>query len=276
MSLRGLLTRMRKPSQPMGRAQFQSFVLSTLARHLPGEHYEARSDPDSISHGEVVLGLQNLYAIYLRDSLSQTDLVEMVLEHFQRHRDLVGHGTSGEVPPIDTVRVRLRPQLMPVEYAEQIPVFFIPLHPDFHIGIVIDQEQGYGYVRQEDASEWALPSQELLDLAIANLDEASRGMAISSSQGPERFLGVELKDGYDAARILLPGLRAFAAEQLGEPFYVAVPNRDFLFLWSTSCSPAFHSFARQKIAKDFRAQPYALTGDILQADRSGIRPATLE
>lgn len=159
---------------------------------------------------------------------------------------------------------------MPPEYAQQAPIISLPFGRTLAIGIVLDSDDGYLYLKREDALRWKKPEKELLDIAIANLDEASRKMRMQSSDNEEaKWIGIETKDGFDAARILIPKLREFLASRLGSPFFFGVPNRDFLICWSTGSSPRFSDFTAAKLKKDFETQPYPLSLHVFEIADDG-------
>ena len=125
-------------------------------------------------------------------------------------------------------------------------------------------------MKREDALRWNKAHKELLDIAIANLDEASRKMQMQSTDNDEaKWVAIETKDGFDAARILVPKLREFLASQLGSPFRFAIPNRDFLICWNTGASTRFSDFTASKIQKDFESQPYPLSPHVFEVTADG-------
>ena len=76
------------------------------------------------------------------------------------------------------------------------------------------------------------------------------------------MLAIQTGDGYDAARLLLPAMRKLAVEHLGEPCYAAVPNRDFLIMWSQSNPEEFQTLVRAQVRQDCQSQPYPLTSTV--------------
>lgn len=67
------------------------------------------------------------------------------------------------------------------------------------------------------------------------------------SEGRRRrgqIFGGRGKDGHDAVRILVPRIRQAAAPFPGDPFIAAVPNRDFLILWSSTNRSAYRRRGR--------------------------------
>jgi uncharacterized protein YtpQ (UPF0354 family) len=164
---------------------------------------------------------------------------------------------------------------MPREYTHDTPVVHFPFPAAVRIGVVLDDSRGYSYLRQCDIAEWGQSADAVYERAVANLEQASSGIQVHSGGPPDRYLAIEAKDGYDAVRIVLPGLRRFIIERLGEPFLATVPNRDFLVAWATDCSSRFQEFARAKAQKDFAAQPYPLTPEVLRVSSEGIALADL-
>jgi uncharacterized protein YtpQ (UPF0354 family) len=86
------------------------------------------------------------------------------------------------------------------------------------------------------------------------------------------LLAIQTGDGYDAARLLLPAMRKLAVEQLGEPCYAALPNRDFLILWARSNPEEFQSMVRAQIRQDSESQPYPLTSTVFVVTRARVEP----
>lgn len=114
-------------------------------------------------------------------------------------------------------------------------------------------------------SRWGITFEDPQDQAAANLNDASADMAVQLTEGPDAFAVIVMNDGYDAARLLVPQIRAFLA---------AIPNRDFLICWRHAASSQFQNFVRDKVANDVLQQPYPLTSEVLRVTRSSIDPAS--
>jgi uncharacterized protein YtpQ (UPF0354 family) len=147
-----------------------------------------------------------------------------------------------------------------------------PFNPDVSVGLVLDLEKGYSFVRSEDLSLWGVSFEEALNQALQNLNEASGNIEMKGSDGPDRFVACQALDGYDTVRILIPPFRVFLAERLGPMFYAGIPNRDFLICWAQDCTPAFLSFAREKVRSDNTEQPYPLTPSVLLVSAETVTP----
>jgi len=265
----------------MTRPEFQALVLEVLHETFPERGYEAGDDDDVIVCGGEQFGLHNLLAHCGDGEADDPQLREFIREHFARMAKLVEQHTANDSPAWAPIAPRLRPQIMPASYAEQVPIVHLPLGPatedatedaDVLIGIVLDSEAGYSYVRQEDAALWGRTPEELFETAVANLTEASRELPMAMFPEPNLAIVIETKDGYDAARLLVPSIRQFVAEKLGEPFFAGIPNRDFLIMWSREASEEFQTFCRQRIAADAAEQDHPLSPRILVATADEVRP----
>ena len=264
----------------MNRAEFQAFVLDVLRERFPERDYAAGDSEDLIVCGSEQFGLHNLQARCGNVEADEQDLRELVASHFSRMAQLAELHGANDSPAWSIIQPRLRPQIMPAEFTRQVPIVHLPLgavtedaaeDADVLIGIALDSEAGYSYVRLEDAALWGRTPVELFEAALENLKEASRELPMAMFPEPNLAIVIETKDGYDAARILIPDLREFVARKLGAPFYAGIPNRDFLIMWSQGASQVFQTFCRQKIAEDFGQQDHPLSPRILVACAENLR-----
>jgi len=178
--------------------------------------------------------------------------------------------TESRVPSFETASSRLRPQIIPPGYVAQAPILTFPFGDSLVVGVVLDDEQGDFYLKREDADHWGKEPADLLDIAVANLDEASRDLPLTASESDEvRFVAIGTKDGFDAARILLPKLRRAVSDLLGSPFYFGIPNRDFLICWNIDASKRFADFTKEKIRRDFDSQANPLSPSFFEANATG-------
>ena len=127
--------------------------------------------------------------------------------------------------------------------------------PDVYIAVVLDQPTGYVYIREEDRIRWKVTEKALFETALKNVDINYKSVQLKGGGKPDPFLAIEEKDGYDAARILLPWVRNEAAKILGNPFFASIPNRDFLIMWGIDNSTDFQKHAKQNITLDYGSQP---------------------
>lgn len=245
---------------------FESWVVDVLRADAP-ELAPRKAGPEVVEVGDIHMGLQSLRAIALQGDLSELELRQLVLERTRR----LAAGRPALPSTWDEARALVRPQLMPAEYLAEAPLLHRPFHSGVVAGLVLDEPDGYSYLRGQDCAAWQLEGDVVWEAAIANLNEASRGLEAHLDDGPDRWVVISMQDGYDAARILVPGIRAFLAERLGEPFFAGTPNREFLLAWASDCSPRYWEIVEGRLAKDWREQPYPLTPACSEVTRAGVR-----
>jgi hypothetical protein len=246
---------------------FRAQVFQIVSQLYPRRKFRLPdATPGVILVGETQVGLQNLKAKFEQSDRKKATLHALVEEHFG-----FVLAPSLRSATFGAASSRLRPQVMPPEYAEQAPIITFPFGKSLAVGIVLDEEQGYSYLKRQDAERWQKPPESLLNTALSNLNAASRPLPMQTVENDEvKFIGIEKKDGFDAARILIPGLRKFIGERIGSPFRFGVPNRDFLICWSTDASEQFVKFTSTKLRRDFEGQPYPLSPNIFEIDSEGI------
>jgi hypothetical protein len=163
----------------------------------------------------------------------------------------------------DSVKARLRPALVPRDYAERFGMASRGFVGDLLEVLVVDDPSSIRYVLGKDLSAWQVPLDGAASVARANLWQESRSLPLAA-QGPDnptlsgKFVTLATRDGYDAARLVLPELRGALAERLGYPYYAAIPNRDFLIAWSNDY--AFAAQFSEKVRADFAQRSYPISG----------------
>lgn len=243
--------------------EFRDRVLEILRSEFPNEIFRVDEREGVIAWNEAEFGLHSLHTDAERFQISEEQLREAVVAHFDKVIKMTEVGKL-VVPEIWTdARERLRLQLMPAALVRESISVTYPMLDEVLVSVVIDSPYGYAYVRHEDLLRWNISQFDLYEIACDNLKKASEGIEISFIEGPPPLIVLQTQDGYDAARILLPEFREFATERLGSPFYAAVPNRDFLIMWSQSAEPTFHEHIRNQVRIDTASQSHPLTSTIL-------------
>lgn len=251
--------------------QYQRHVLALLRATYPDETFDATPDPLVITYGEAQIGLQNLYTVYANQALEPDDRDTHIREHFWNLLATLSAEQNATTLSWEEARERIRVQFMRVENAGVAPVITYPFTDEVVIALVIDLPQAYSFVREPDRERWDVTEELLYEQGITNLESGSTGVEIHGSEGPDRLLAIQTMDGYDAARLLLPAIRKLAVDRLGEPCLAAIPNRDFIILWSRSNSREFHGFVRDKVRQDFESRPYPLTSDVFVVTEAGVK-----
>jgi hypothetical protein len=93
--------------------------------------------------------------------------------------------------------------------------------------------------------------------------------------GPEAWLR-QADDNFNAARILLPNVQAALVAELGEPFLVALPCRDWLVGWSEKQATDWQVKNRADALRIFREDSHNLTPDVLQFRQGAFTVSTVQ
>lgn len=255
----------------MDKVEFQKYVHSYLKENYKGRDVEILKDPEVLSYGEAELGLQNIYNSYLQSKEDEKKDFEAYLkEHFDRIFKQLDANKEMESITWDKAKGAIRLQFAPSNYRINIPIVFKELDENVLTAYVIDDESGYRFVIQSDLDRWKIGKEALEAAALENVINNKNEIPMHVVDEKDKFIIVQVLDGYDAARILNPDFRKFISGKLGSPFNAAIPNRDFLIMWSTKNSEEFLGFVKRRINEDFETQPYPLSNNIFQVDERSL------
>lgn len=253
--------------------QLQKESLAFLKKEYPKRSFVADAAVDLIRMGDVELGLNNLYTNICSQPLQPEQRAAFIRKHFTNIIATVDERESQQPQTWDAAKASVYLQLASHSYLqpfiEQGKLVHRPFTAGVVLAVVIDSGNAYGYVRLEDREKWKVSEAELFEQAQRNLDATARHISLHEGRGSDKLLMIQENDGYDAARILVPGIRKYAAGLLGEPFLVGIPNRDFIVMWSSANSADFHRSTRDTVAGDFASQPYAISGDVFEVWADG-------
>lgn len=139
---------------------------------------------------------------------------------------------------------------------------------------VIDSPLAKKWVTKQNLAQWKISTQELKNKAIKNLDSATPFSSFVESKDPDGnvwLVIINTQDSYDAARIFSDYVRTTIAKSLGNNYFIAIPNRDFLVAWRVNL-PA-HAQLIAKIENDFVTRPYPITSSVFIVDGGKITVA---
>ena len=250
---------------------FRQRVMELVAEIYPDIEIERHpSSIDVVIAGGNQLSLQNIWASYKLSDSPETALRELVRHHFRQL--LSKHVPSIEDLDLESVRERLFPQIMPLEYAGSapLPIIAFSLSSQVNIGLVADFPDTYMYLREVEVKRWNVSAEDLYQIAMENLEALSDSVPMQlAGKGKDVFIAMVSGDGYDAARILVPAFQDFVASHLGETFRFAVPNRDLLICWRLDCTESFHQQLTAQVIADNRERPYPLSSSIFVRNSEG-------
>lgn len=167
-----------------------------------------------------------------------------------------------------TLLGRVMPMVKPLAllnevYERKLPMLaYRPLAGDLLLAYVIDQGDSVGYLNERHLRTWNVTEAELHQRALANLRaKAWTPYPGVLGAGKGALMIFNSRDGYDAARIVLPEMFAEFQARLPGALVIGVPNRDFLIAFSDANRRVFAQIAAQ-VATDAQTQAQALTAQL--------------
>jgi hypothetical protein len=179
----------------------------------------------------------------------------------------------------DEVRDSIVMTIKPKEWIENadknVPepsrVLRMPFPNDTALVFVVDHPHVMRFVSVEESERWEVPPKEMFGVAKRNLLRMKSQIchrAILDPNGRVSAIAIAEGDGYDASRILLPGLYDQLRDRLGESFAVAIPNRDLLIAFVTDDEKVVDAIQR-RAAEDVDRRPYPITPNFFRLSPEG-------
>jgi uncharacterized protein YtpQ (UPF0354 family) len=139
---------------------------------------------------------------------------------------------------------------------------------ELSVAFVLRTETRARYVHGGDLRAWQCELDELHAAALSNLAQASEHARLLRSDGDEgAFVVARSGDGLDSSRLLLPGLQALLAAELGSPFAVAVPHRDALFACALAASGV--AALRERARREAESARHAISAQLVLVRDAG-------
>lgn len=250
-------------------AQFQDHVLQFLQTNYKQYSSGKTGTSGTIQFGGMSIALDKLYQPYSAGQISDAQLDEVLKQYFT--------SVTAELAKLadsktwDKIKDFVRPQMAPAAYLERANLVYHELDEHAIATYVVDDEKAYKYVTYEHLAQWKVSPEQLSAAAMSNLTQASANTSMNIANKGNKFIIIQTKDGYDAARIMVPEIQKFVMQNLGEPFYAAFPYRDFLIVWSPENGEEFESKVMGNIRQDHARQQYALSPNVFEISRHGIK-----
>ena len=137
-----------------------------------------------------------------------------------------------------------------------------PIAGELSAAFVLRTDTRARYVHAGDLRNWQCDRETLHAAALANLAASSERARLLRAEGEEgAFVVARSGDGLDSSRLLLPGLQALVAAELGSPFVAAVPHRDALFACALA-SPRSVAALRERAREEAGAAAHAISAEL--------------
>lgn len=254
----------------MNKEEFGEYAFTFLNDTYKDKKFERSNKSLLILADETQLGLLNLYNSYTKHEYPGTDLNKHLKQHFDKVFTQIELGIHSERISWADAKKVLKPMIAPIEYAKKFKVVFNPIDENVVATYVLDNENGYKYVDEENLVHWGVSKDSVQEIAEANLAKYSRNLPMQGNLADVKFLMLSTHDGYDTARLLVPEFRDSIASKLGYPFHVGIPYRDFLIMWSPNNPDKMTAGFVSSIKSDFEEKPYPLTPNVLKVTKNGI------
>lgn len=221
---------------------------------------------------DVALGLDAVYRTYTTNPTTIDEVADKLL------RALRSYDGSRAVSSFEELRGRVFPMLKPIALLAEVRerrlpmIAYRPFLADLIIAYVIDESGTVAYINERHLERWEIGEHQLHDQAIENLRARTeeRGGFTVVGEGQQRLVVLNTQDGYDATRLLLPGvLDRYRADFPGR-IVIGVPSRDFLILFSDADDQILANIARQ-IQLDAANSEHSLTDQLFTLEAGQVR-----
>jgi len=142
------------------------------------------------------------------------------------------------------------------------------LTPFFDLDVVygVQRDHSFALVTKDDLSRWGKSPEEIHSLAISNLERETNAKQklLCEKSGTQRLCGWASGDGYDATRMLVPGLRRQIAAKLGGPAVYAVPLESVFVALTRN----YADVIKGKVLQQFTSGENPLSPDLFE-ERNG-------
>ena len=251
------------------RDQFVAHVLTHVKTKFPlVDILRAAQDEFSVSVNGNLASLENLYRIILL----QPDHTDRHIDRWMVELLRASEGSPDQTADFPEVKGRIMPMLLPERAIDREGAMVSqPLLPGLRVVYALDNDRTIAYIPQITVKKWNVTPEELHQTAIANLVSHSQeigGQAAQDEDGTVNLVILQIMDGYDASRLLLPSLHDRLRRFLGSPFAAGVPNRDILLCFRNTDEMV--NRLRKQIRNDYREMPHQISDRVLLVTQDGI------
>jgi hypothetical protein len=260
------------------REQFVAQVIEIVTKRFPlltvtpaDDDFAVRIKPKKERGPGHLASLENLYRMILLDPADVTHHVERWAVELLR----ASEGHPDEDGPFEQIKERIMPMILPTKFCDQAyeTVVSEPLIEGLRVAYAIDSDRTISYISKKLFDGWDMTVDDLHEQAISNLVSRSEEMQANVAQdegGNINLIILSQRDGYDAARILLPTLHDRLSEHLGSPFVAAIPHRDILLCFRYD-KETVERLAPQ-ISEDYTKMPHQVTDHLVLVTPDGVAP----
>jgi uncharacterized protein YtpQ (UPF0354 family) len=218
------------------------------------------SEPDGLDTVQLVL--DDAYKQYTSDPDKQDEIVDgLVQEAVRRMKEGNAKRSFSDVSD----------QLMPM-LKRRVDVSRIKNDPavqrfdDLDVIYAVQGDHYFTVATKDDLDRWDKSVGEIDSLAISNLEKQTNKeqKLLCEPSGGQKLCGWASGDGYDATRMLVPGLRRQIVKELGKPAVYAVPLESVFVALTRNYAPVI----KGKVLQEFTTGKNPLSPELFE-ERNG-------
>ncbi len=266
-SILGSIQITETPAMPF--AAFRDHVIAVASKRFPLLTL-ATAGRDAICIEDSTLDLSPLYRTYLKHPRRLEQIVLPAITTIVRMREL---SPDQLLPPLHLARHRILPMLSPDKQPDKKDLVALPWIAGLHVNFVLDDHNAYRYVCHAMLQTWKLDSEELLEIAIHNLEQRSAEYepedSILGTQDHPRMLMLTAPDAYNSVQILSPEFQKKLRKTFGPQVIVGIPNHDSL-LAVAEHQETLISHVQLLVDSDYQNHQHPLTKRLLLVSADGV------
>jgi uncharacterized protein YtpQ (UPF0354 family) len=210
----------------------------------------------------VQLVLDDAYRQYTSDPDRQDEIVDGLVQEAVRRMEEGNTKRS-----FSAVRDQLMPMLkrrVDVSRIENDPA--VTQFDDLDVIYAVQGDHYFTVATKEDLARWGQSVDEIDSLALSNLEKKTNAnqKLLCEPSGGQKLCGWASGDGYDASRMLVPGLRRQIVKELGGPAVYAVPLESVFVALTRNYAPVI----KGKVLQEFTTGKNPLSPELFE-ERNG-------
>ena len=210
----------------------------------------------------VQLVLDDAYKQYTSDPDRQDEIVDGLVQEAVRRMEEGNTKRS-----FSDVRDQLMPMLkrrVDVSRIENDPA--VTQVDDLDVIYAVQGDHYFTVATKDDLARWGQSVDDVDSLALSNLEKKTNAnqKLLCEPSGGQKLCGWASGDGYDASRMLVPGLRRQIVKELGGPAVYAVPLESVFVALTRNYAPVIKS----KVLQEFTTGKNPLSPELFE-ERNG-------
>jgi uncharacterized protein YtpQ (UPF0354 family) len=218
------------------------------------------SEPDGLDTVQLVL--DDAYKQYTSDPDRQDEIVQGLVQEAVRRMEQGNSkrsfsAVSDQLMPmlkrrVDVSRIKDGPAVKPFD--------------DLDVIYAVQGDHYFTVATKDDLDRWGKSVGEIDSLALANLEQQTNKQQklLCEPSGGQKLCGWASGDGYDATRMLVPGLRRQIVKELGGPAVYAVPLESVFVALTRNYAPVI----KGKVLQEFTTGENPLSPELFE-ERNG-------